>query len=138
MSTKVRIRKKYLKYARDDIIVEPVGALEQIKKRIRQFKSLSKAIVTGVKVDEKTAERRISICKVCHYGRINDEGRGYCGYCGCKARKDAKTVWNLAAYEEHLPDWGCKHPRRLEGKGWPLDDATRKYLMERREKRNGR
>lgn len=92
-----------------------------------QVFSFLKALVSGARVPPDVRAMREAICADCDKLRIPADGSpAYCGMCGCQVSADAWQVRNLAAYEENLPHWGCKHPLRgwtdPSGKriGWPL------------------
>lgn len=89
------------------------------KATLSKAATLARAIATGKKVDEATKKVRAKICAACDKVREDEKG-SWCGVCGCKVAADDKRLDNLTAYEENLPHWGCKHPEREQGKGWPL------------------
>lgn len=120
-----------LKVYRKDLEVNfiPMESKEVIRRNVlKRSVSFVKALAMGKKVDDRIRLERESICLKCHY--LNKRNR--CSLCGCKVRQ-VLDVLNLSAYEENLPDWGCKHPLRLVGKGWPLNDEARKYHEDRKE-----
>lgn len=84
-----------------------------------QVKTAIKAITTGTKVSLEVMQERDEICKQCDKQRIDNNGVRWCSICGCATSGENKKILNLTAYEENLPHWGCKHPKRNEGKGWP-------------------
>ena len=81
--------------------------------------SFAEAVATGRYVDAATVAARYAICETCDQARRDADGI-WCGVCGCGVGKDAKRIRNLAAYVERLPKYGCKHPQRAHGKGWPI------------------
>lgn len=83
--------------------------------------SFARAVLTGRKVSAEVAAARTAICEKCDRVARDDKGM-WCGVCGCPVSAENKRIKNLAAYEENLPAWGCKHPRRADGKGWPTYD----------------
>ena len=89
------------------------------KAKLSTAASLARAILTGEKVDEATQKARSQICAACDKVREDDKGP-WCGICGCKVAQGDSRLTNLTAYKENLPHWGCKHPERDQGKGWPL------------------
>jgi hypothetical protein len=83
--------------------------------------SFALAMITGKFVEDQTViEARRRTCETCEYRRIDKTGQGFCSLCGCSVNAESKRITNLAAYEENLPAWGCKHPQRSEGKGWTV------------------
>ena len=78
------------------------------------------AVITGKFVDQATIDQRLAICATCVHRKTDAQGASFCNLCGCSLSPKAKRITNLAAYEENLPAWGCKHPRREQGEGWPL------------------
>ena len=84
----------------------------------RKILSFAKAALSGKYVSAEIVEERMKACGTCEFRRADREGRASCGICGCGLSAEAKRVTNLAAYEENLPAWGCKHPRRAQGAGW--------------------
>jgi hypothetical protein len=85
---------------------------------LRQALSFGKAALTGRYVEPRIVQLRIAACSRCDL-RQRDERGDWCGACGCTVSSAERVLTNLAAYEEQLPEWGCKHPRRAEGFGWP-------------------
>jgi hypothetical protein len=79
--------------------------------------SLAVALLTARRVPLEVIQQRVAICRQCEHRRHDERGE-WCGVCGCGLSDDQRAVRNLAAYEERLPRWGCKHPRRGEGAGW--------------------
>ncbi len=99
-----------------------VGAVVQERSlpTIAQAKTFARAILTGKYVAREVVAQRLEICRRCEKRRITQAGVEWCGMCGCKVGRKDRELDNLAAYEEKLPKWGCKHPLRGEGRGWPL------------------
>lgn len=93
----------------------PIPQERPIVPSIGQVKSFVKALFTGQKVSEEVTRKRIEICSSCPLVRENSDGQKWCGQCGCSVSSENKKLRNLAAYEENLPEWGCKHP---EGSKW--------------------
>lgn len=85
----------------------------------KQAMSALQAMLTGTKVSLAVAKTRQAICAQCNYSRLTPAGVRWCGICGCSVHREAHTVLNLSHYAENLPLWGCKHPQRAVGKGWP-------------------
>lgn len=85
----------------------------------KQLLSFLSAAAHGRYVPADVATARDAICRGCDHQRENEQGR-WCAACGCGTSAAARKITNLAAYEENLPHWGCKHPERAEGRGWPL------------------
>jgi len=77
---------------------------------VRQVGSFTRALLTGTKVSPEVMRQRLAICNACPYQRTDNQGRTWCGMCGCRTSDDTRLLANLAAYEEDLPHWGCKHP----------------------------
>jgi hypothetical protein len=82
-----------------------------------QAVSFVQAMVNGRYVDAATVAERIETCRLCEYRRVDPAGQSWCGACGCRL-SEQRHIRNLAAFEENLPAWGCKHPARGSGKGW--------------------
>ena len=86
--------------------------------------SFARAVLTGKYVGQEIVDERIGICSSCEYRRTepgqtdNHDAGTFCGLCGCTLARESKKITSLAAYEENLPTWGCKHPGRVEGRGW--------------------
>jgi hypothetical protein len=79
----------------------------------------SVAMLTGKKVSEEVVQERMAICSVCEHVRsLPSMGGLYCGLCSCNLSADMKAIINMAALEEELPAFGCKHEKRAEGRGW--------------------
>ena len=87
---------------------------------IKQMGSFFQALALGKRVSLDVIQERESVCRSCDNARKTEEGELWCGICGCGVAPDDKKIRNLAAYEENLPIWGCKHPERHLGKGWPI------------------
>lgn len=77
----------------------------------------AEAMLFGERVPENVRKLREEICASCEFGKYDGQ-LSYCNICGCntKGKNLAITV-----YKENLPKYGCKHPQRKEGKGWPLE-----------------
>jgi hypothetical protein len=90
-----------------------------------QLANAARAKLTGRKVSLDVIEQRTAICRACDRARIDDAGKLWCSVCGCGVSGENREVMNLAAYEENLPRWGCKHPERAAGKGWPTADGVK-------------
>ena len=86
---------------------------------VGQVKTFAQAMFTAKRVAPEIVEQRIAICRQCDKRRVTPAGVEWCRNCGCKVSRKSKEIMNLAAYEENLPKWGCKHPLRKQGKGWP-------------------
>ena len=84
---------------------------------LRQALSFAQAAITGTYVSEAVRLQRQAICARCPYQRTDKAGDPWCSICGCSVG-DRRQIRNLAAYEERLPQWGCKHPNRAKGDGW--------------------
>lgn len=82
-----------------------------------QVATFVQAVAFGKRVLDDTIQERLRTCSTCDYMRRTESGDTWCGACGCKISTN-NVVDNLAAYEENLPKWGCKHPKRAEGLGW--------------------
>lgn len=86
---------------------------------IKQAASFAQAMLTGTLVSEEVLQERLAICAGCDLFREDRKsGERFCGVCGCGIKNELRRGKNLAAFEENLPKWGCKHPKRVEGKGW--------------------
>ena len=112
----IRLKKQYA-----DAPPAPLDSYREIQERtngkrkslVRRTGSFLKALATGKKVSpEVLAERKVT-CAECP---LMQGGR--CSICGCGVGAEFGQVMNLAAYEENLPEWGCKHPDRAKGLGW--------------------
>ncbi len=80
---------------------------------IRKLKNFLRALMGNKKVAPKIANLRAAICVSCaNLGR--KRGHHVCSICGCRTQV-------LSRYVENLPEWGCKHPEREVGKGWPAE-----------------
>jgi hypothetical protein len=88
--------------------------------RAAQIKTFTQAVFTGKYAPVEVVAERVVICRQCGMRRITPAGIEWCGICGCKVGRQDRQIDNLAAYEENLPKWGCKHPLRGQGKGWPV------------------
>jgi len=84
---------------------------------LRAAQSLAAALLTGRRVPLAVMQARLVCCETCDLLRRDERGQ-WCGACGCGLSSDARAIRNLAAYEENLPRWGCKHPNRAQGAGW--------------------
>lgn len=80
---------------------------ERPRPTIRQVTGLAKAAVIGKYVSLEVLQKRLAICDACPAQRQTKKGDKWCSKCGC-GMSDSKKVTNLAAYEENLPEWGCK------------------------------
>lgn len=88
----------------------------------RQVASFLTALATCPRVSRRVELLRLAICARCEYlRRASDSRLDWCGLCGCKVSLEGWRLASLAAYEENLPHWGCKHPRR----GQPQADGAR-------------
>lgn len=67
------------------------------------------ALILGKRVSEEVFQKRLKICKYFRFLSIKNS-KQYCNICGCSVSEN-KRILNLAHYEEHLPLYGCKHPR---------------------------
>jgi len=81
--------------------------------------TFARAMITGEYVDPQIVEARIAICSTCEFRKTDAAGVSFCGICGCSVSPESRKLTNLAAYQENLPAWGCKHPNRKNGAGWP-------------------
>lgn len=86
----------------------------------KQILTAAEALTTGAKVSLDVLQAREAICAKCDKVRQDDAGKLWCSVCGCGTSSANKEILNLAAYEERLPRWGCHHPLRGKGKGWPV------------------
>ncbi len=96
----------------------PIQTQERRAPTVGQAAAFIEAALTGRYISAEIARERQQTCAGCEFKRVNAEGTGWCGVCGCKVSAREREITNLAAYEENLPKWGCKHPGRAEGKGW--------------------
>lgn len=85
--------------------------------------TFAQAALTGTYVSDEVRAQREAICATCDKGVDDKDGRR-CSVCGCGVSPRRRKIANLAAYAEELPKWGCKHPERGKGKGWPLPVLT--------------
>lgn len=92
---------------------------------IGQVKHFALAIFRGEFAPAEVVAQRITICRQCDKLRMTSAGIEWCGVCGCKVSRKDREITNLAAYEENLPKWGCKHPLRKQGKGWPIAPSAK-------------
>lgn len=86
---------------------------------VTRMKEATRAIFTGKRVTSEVVAQRIAICRRCDKHHAARSGLEWCGVSGHKVSEREGQSDNLAAFEEHLPQWGCKHPLRHDGKGWP-------------------
>ena len=81
----------------------------------KNFKSLTKALLTGSHVSKEVQEKRLKICHECPLFRWDDNKEtASCGICGCKVGNKSMKLLDLTRYEED-DTYGCKHP---EGSRW--------------------
>ena len=99
-------------------VEKPVETVNRPRKTAQQVKSLGQAIISGKYVAKDVLDERVAICGKCEFLRVAPNGDEWCGICGCKASAEDRKITNLAAYEENLPMWGCKHSKRKTGFGW--------------------
>jgi hypothetical protein len=99
---------------------EMVGAVVEQRPvpTLGQVKTLAEAMFTGKFVAPEIVAQRMANCRTCDKLRVTPQGVEWCGVCGCRVSRKDREITNLAAYEENLPKWGCKHPLRKKGKGW--------------------
>jgi len=98
----------------------PVIVQQRPLPRATQIKTFAQAVFIGKYVTPEIVAQRLEICRRCEKRRITPAGVEWCGMCGCKVGDKSRQLDNLAAYEENLPRWGCKHPQRGKGKGWTV------------------
>ena len=87
----------------------------------QKITSFFQAMLTALKVNDEIKAEREAICMACDKLKIDPKRNApFCGMCGCgvSTKDEGWLVRNLAAYEENLPKWGCKHSLRNEGFGW--------------------
>lgn len=87
---------------------------------VEQVATFAQAVIRGKYVDDDTRLAREAVCANCDKQKMDTNGVPWCAVCGCGTSNAERQIRNLAAYEENLPKWGCKHPERKNGKGWPL------------------
>ncbi len=85
-----------------------------------QVKTFTQAIFSGKYAAPEVVAQRMAVCRACEKLRVTPTGVEWCGACGCRVSRKDREITNLAAYEENLPKWGCKHPLRKMGKGWSM------------------
>ena len=99
-------------------------AMTQATAALKQKKQPSQEIIAALlalTVDEETRKQRMAICSTCDQIRVSETLIVKCGAPGCKeCSSPGGQIQVLARYKEQLPDIGCKHPQRSQGKGWPL------------------
>jgi hypothetical protein len=84
---------------------------------VQQGISYMRAVLFGNKVSDEVKVERDATCSMCPFMRVSTDAKTqYCGICGCNTQP--KDGVSMTAYEENLPHWGCKHPKRKEGQGW--------------------
>ena len=93
---------------------------------VAQVKTFAQAIFSGKYAAPEIVAQRMVICRKCDKLRVTPAGVVWCGACGCRVSRKDREITNLAAYEENLPKWGCKHPLRKKGKGWPMTARDQK------------
>ena len=112
---------------------KPVEAPKPVQRHsiLDMMRSFTVAMLGGEYVAKDMQKERMKICSVCD--RVKD---GVCTMCGCGVGLEVKKIINLTSYVEKLDPvttvtimgapvgrgltWGCKHPKRKQGKGWPL------------------
>lgn len=77
------------------------------------------AMVEGGPVSPQTMASRVRVCGSCSYAEERG-GTTICGLAGLKVGGTGLRWTDLTAYQERLPDWGCQHPQRSLGHGWPI------------------
>ncbi len=103
------------------------GILQPIRRRLGQAATFAEALLAGERVAPDLQAAREAVCAACPFSQISNlkspmpggaQPDRRCTLCGCPVSGGGR-VRNLAAYAERLPQWGCKHPRRAQGEGWP-------------------
>ena len=87
---------------------------------LKQIKTFAQAVFFGTYASPEVVAQRMAICQRCDMRRVTLGGVEWCGVCGCKVSRKDREIDNVAAYEENLPSWGCKHPLRRQGRGGPM------------------
>ena len=88
-------------------------------------KSFLLAITLGEKDTEENFQLKQNICRACDKKKTDKNQVDFCGMCGCSVAGTAWRFLNLCAYKERWEHgkltsrYGCKHPLRKFGKGWP-------------------
>ncbi|MCX6901689.1 MAG: hypothetical protein NT105_23670 [Verrucomicrobia bacterium] len=100
----------------------PPATLRPLRKMIGMAASFTQAWLTARHVPADVRQAREAVCAVCEY-RLTLNGNVSCVLCGCRVNGGG-SIRNLSGYEENLPRWGCKHPARSQGKGWPLHHSN--------------
>lgn len=77
------------------------------------------AMIRSDRVTEDIQSRRIAACAVCDH-RLEKGGVTVCDITEAKVSGRGMISTDMTLYQEHLPDWGCRHPLRGKGGGWPL------------------
>ena len=85
---------------------------------IKEVASFLQALTTGTLISKEIQDERIATCMECRHLRRDRFKHHFCGICRCQVASKISNVLNVTAYEEDLPRWGCKHPRRKSGSGW--------------------
>lgn len=105
--------------ARSDAAAQKPAAIQQRPvPTLGQVKTFAQAMFSGKFAASDVVAQRMAICRKCDKLRVTPTGVVWCGACGCRVSRKDREITNLAAYEENLPKWGCKHPLRKKGKGW--------------------
>lgn len=78
------------------------------------------AMVVGREAAVETIAARVRICARCGYSEERG-GTTVCALAGLKVAGAGFRRTDLTTYHERLPDWGCRHPRRDRGQGWPME-----------------
>ena len=104
------------------------SVLNQLNKAVTAQQKPSAEIIEAalaLMVDEATFKARCSICAACDQVKIAPPAMTVrCGAPGCLPCSSANgQIIVLARYKEQLPEFGCKHPQRAAGKGWPSENA---------------
>lgn len=76
------------------------------------------AVLFGKIVPFEIMKQRVAICEQCVYSKCDAKGRRFCNLCGCGV-SEQRVIFNMARFNESRR-WGCKHPLRKRGKGWPF------------------
>lgn len=76
-----------------------------------------RAAVEGEHVERRIASERAASCRTCEHMKLR-HGVPTCSLMDAKVSASGFAATDLTTYAERLPDWGCKHPRRAEGRGW--------------------
>lgn len=94
-----------------------IGLMKKPKPTLKKIKTLFQAMLQARKVPIFTRQKRAAKCTGCDLIRKDPTTKKlFCSVCGCASGGGTNKIVNLTVYEENLPKWGCKHPKRGQPK----------------------